>query len=446
MLGLVESLFALAKLRHAVEELETGSLHGGSKSPRADTEADSGHVHAERHGSGLEDATEDATVAYHEELEVELAEEDDPEPEVGEGAEEDVELTISWLLVLVSARVVSDVAWGAFELDWHLVEDTAVEHVEHVHHDEDLEHEGLVEETVGGVLFIANLSSELGGVQVVLDLEHSWTGVEQEEHDENLIEGLGEDGSHHGLGDDVLASVDALFADLSWVGVLSSKSNGSKDVHDQVDPEELHDTEGRVTKDERGGEDENDAGNVDGHLELDELAHVILDVTTITDGGDHSLEVIVHKDNIRVILGSRAAILAHSEANASLAESAGIAESLTSDTDGRSRLSESTDEHTLKNRGCSVDKADVLLDSLESLFALMGLELVGFTTVGVTIISDIILKLHEGFKLLVKIIRGNDHSFVVFFLAIEEVELECSGHDGCLVITGNESNISLAFG
>ena len=45
--------------------------------------------------------------------------------------------------------------------------------------------------------------------------------------------------SHHGLGDDVLASVDALFADLSWVGVLSSKSNGSKDVHDQVDPEHL---------------------------------------------------------------------------------------------------------------------------------------------------------------------------------------------------------------
>ena len=385
-------------------------------------------MHAERHGSGLEDATEDATVAYHEELEVELAEEDDPEPEVGEGAEEDVELTCSWLFMLISARVVGDVAWGAFKLDRHLVEDTAVEHVEHVHHDEDLEHKGLVEEAISGVLFIANLSSELGGVQVVLDLEHSGTGVEQEEHDEDLIEGLGEDGSHHGLGDDVLASVDALFADLSWVGVLSSKSNGSKDVHDQVDPEELHDTEGRVTKDERGGEDEDDAGDVDSHLELDELAHVVLNVTTIADGGDHSLEVVVHEDNVRVILGSRAAILTHSETNAGLAESAGIAESLTGDTDSGSRLSESTGEHTLKERGGSVDSAERFLDCLESLLAFTVNELVGFTTVSVTIISDIILKLPEGFKLIQKIFGGND-ACVVGDL-VNEGEFEASDHDG----------------
>lgn len=331
-LGLLESFFVFTELRHAVECLNASGLHDCSENPGADTEADGGHVHAKSEWSGLEDATKDATIADHEELKVELAKEDNPVPEVAEGAQEDVKLTVSWLSVLVDAGVVSDLLGLTLEDDGHLVEDTAVDHVEHVHHDEDLEHESLVEQTVSGELFITDLVSEVGRVEVVWDLEHCRASVEHEQHDEELVEGLGEDGSHHWLGDDVVVGVDAVLANLGWVWVLSGESNSGKHVHDEVDPEELHHAEGRVTEDEGSGENEDHAADVDSHLELDELAHVVLNVTAVANRGNDSLEVVVHQDDIRVILGSSAAILSHGEANAGLAEGASIAETLTSDT------------------------------------------------------------------------------------------------------------------
>ena len=146
-------------------------------------------MHGEGHGCGLEDGTEDSTVADHEVLEVELAEEDNPVPEVGEGAQEDVELAVGGLVNLESARVVLDLFLGsAVAEDGHLVEDAAVEHVEHVHHDEGLEEEGLVEEAVCWVFLITNLLSQLSFVQVVLNSEHDGAGVHHEEHDKELVD------------------------------------------------------------------------------------------------------------------------------------------------------------------------------------------------------------------------------------------------------------------
>ena len=40
----------------------------------------------------------------------------------------------------------------------------------------------------------------------------------------------------------------ALLSDLSWVGVLGGEGDGSKHVHDQVNPEKLNHIEGRVAK------------------------------------------------------------------------------------------------------------------------------------------------------------------------------------------------------
>ena len=146
-------------------------------------------MHGEGHGRGLEDGTEDAAVADHEELEVELAEEDNPVPEVGEGAQEDVELAVSGSVNLVSARVFCDLLLVfAVAEDGHLVEDAAVEHVEHVHHDEGLEEEGLVEEAGCWEFLTTNLLSQLSGVQVVLNSEHEGTGVHHEEHDDELVD------------------------------------------------------------------------------------------------------------------------------------------------------------------------------------------------------------------------------------------------------------------
>ena len=146
-------------------------------------------MHAEGHWRGLEDGTEDAAVANHEELEVELAEEDNPVPEVGEGAQEDVELAVSGFVNLISTRVFYDLLLVfALAEDGHLVEDAAVDHVEHVHHDEGLEEKGLVKEAGSWVFLIKEHISQLSGVQVVLNSEHEGAGVHHEEHDDELVD------------------------------------------------------------------------------------------------------------------------------------------------------------------------------------------------------------------------------------------------------------------
>lgn len=242
--GAGQGLFALTELRHASKHLSAGELHDGSEDPRSETEAKSGHVHAESHGGGLEDGTEKATVANHEELEVHFTEEDDPVPEVLEWAHEDVELALSGFVDLISSGILSNfILIGTIKHDGHLVEDTAVDHVEHVHHDENLEQEGLVKQAVGGNFFITNCLPKLSGVQAVWDLEHNWTSIEHQKHNEKLVDGLGQDGSHHGFSDDVFLVVDALLADISWVGVLGGEGNSGKHIHDQVNPEELHHAE-----------------------------------------------------------------------------------------------------------------------------------------------------------------------------------------------------------
>ena len=103
--------------------------------------------------------------------------------------------------------------------------------------------------------------------------------------------------------------------------VLGGEGDGGEDVHDEVDPEQLDDVEGRVAEKDRGEEDEEDAGEVHSHLELDELSDVVLDVPTPADSCNHREEVVIHEDYIGMILRCRAAILSHREAHIGFAQS-----------------------------------------------------------------------------------------------------------------------------
>jgi len=146
--GFLESILIFAELGHGVDEFIASELHEGSNSPGAKTEADSGDMHAEAKRCSGEKGSKESTVADHEELNVKLSEEDDPEPHVGEWSLEDVELAA------VSHSLFAFFSDGTFfdlVVSGHLVKDTAVDHVETVHHNKDLEHEGLVHHSVGRV-------------------------------------------------------------------------------------------------------------------------------------------------------------------------------------------------------------------------------------------------------------------------------------------------------
>jgi len=111
------------------------------------------------------------------------------------------------------------------------------------------------------------------------------------------------------------------------VGVLGGEGDGSKHVHDQVNPEKLNHIEGRVAKNKGARENKEEARNVGGHLEGNELANVVLQVSAPSDGGDDCQEVVVRKNHVGVVLGSCAAVLTHGgEADVRLTDSPGISE------------------------------------------------------------------------------------------------------------------------
>ena len=193
---------------------------------------------------------------------------------------------------------------------------------------------------------------------------------------------------------------------------FSCKGNGCEHVHNQIDPEKLNDDERRVAEEDSGGEYEGHAGNINGHLELNEFTNVVLEVAAPANGSDDGEEVIVHKDDVGVVLGSGAAILTKGEANISFRESTSIAETLTSDTDGRTGLAESACEHVFELWGSSVDEKDVLLDVFaETLSALFVDEDVSLAAA----LLNIVFFLHKWAELIKEFIR-RDSLLVFLFL------------------------------
>ena len=122
--------------------------------------------------------------------------------------------------------------------------------------------------------------------EVVLDAEHGGTCVEQDDHDDNLIDDLAEDGSPHFRQEDLVVLLYSSLLKLSWVGRLGGKSNGGESVHDHVDPEELDDVEWAVSESGSTEEHDEESTDVNSHLEDNELSDVVVDVSSPLGGSE----------------------------------------------------------------------------------------------------------------------------------------------------------------
>ena len=124
-----------------------------------------------------------------------------------------------------------------------LSEFTGVDLVEDLHEDEGVEDDGEVLHLVlvSVPLFGSHVSSweELGLVSVVKS-EDVLSSEEEDAKDNSLVNTLSEDVSPHHLGDDGLGSAVWWVVKDSLIGCFGGKSEGSKGVHDQVDPEDLN--------------------------------------------------------------------------------------------------------------------------------------------------------------------------------------------------------------
>jgi len=125
------------------------------------------------------------------------------------------------------------------------------------------------------------------------------TEVHKDKNGKHLINNLADNVSPHFSGDDFISSADSVGIEFSiWPGLVSlerfsTDCDGTKSVHDQVNPKELDDIQWAVSKSDTTDQDNKAKADVYGELELHELADVIKDDTAPHDSMMDWKEVII---------------------------------------------------------------------------------------------------------------------------------------------------------
>lgn len=107
------------------------------------------------------------------------------------------------------------------------------------------------------------------------------------------------------------------------MGGIRSQCQGSKGIHYNVDPKQLNCREhGSLRVGRHSGDKRNDdSGDVDGDLKLQELLHGVIDAATPHDRANNRREVIIHEDNIRGLFGHFGPRDSHGETDMGFLES-----------------------------------------------------------------------------------------------------------------------------
>ena len=146
---------------------------------------------------------------------------------------------------------------------------------------------------------------------------------------------------------------------------LGCESKSGKGIHDQVDPEHLSGGKGRLAEEAGACEHNEHSDDIDGELELEELAHVVIDVTTEKDGCENGAEVIIHELDIASILGNISASDSHSETNVRSVQGGSIVGTITGHSNSFSFFDQTIDEHEFVIGLGASHNLKLFLDNLE---------------------------------------------------------------------------------
>lgn len=230
---------------------------------------------------------------------------------------------------------------GLEDVDALRVEQPAIDLIEHVHQNESVEAHGVEGETVS--LLVKLLVVEIRK----LPFDEIWGLVEEGEaaeihqvgQNQDLVEGLDKNLPPHLWEDDFLTSADS-DAWLRWVVRFSANGDGSQNVHDEVCPEHLDDVERGMA---HGGSAQNgneDNGDVDGQLELQELPNIIEDRPAPFERLVDRYEVVVEDDQVRVLFRNVTAA-AHAKSDVSILEGLSVRDALAGHSDQATLLPDS---------------------------------------------------------------------------------------------------------
>jgi len=199
-----------------------------------------------------------------------------------------------------------------------------VERVEALHEHKRLEQHGVEHALVGGVEFCVLgmrqdpfLICKEGSVFIVWKIPHVLAPQEDHHHPSNLIDGLSQDIAPHHCVNDGLVPVLRQPVEQFGSGWLSCKSQCSKCVHDQVNPQHLHGCEGHCVQAKRANKHNHEGNDVNSQLELQELAHAVIDVATVLHCTLNISKVVFEKHNVAGAFG-HVGSTSHGEAHVGL--------------------------------------------------------------------------------------------------------------------------------
>lgn len=157
-----------------------------------------------------------------------------------------------------------------------------------------------------------------------------WDTVKHHNQHKDLVGSLNEDIAPHNFFDNLLILVAAdimllvtvfivviFFVMMLERGRLCSQTNGSKGIHNEIDPQKLDDAEWWVTKGRSTNQYGEAANNIDTELELQELSNVVKDISSPTCGSEDRAEIVVRQYYMRSVFSDLGAS-AHAEWNMSI--------------------------------------------------------------------------------------------------------------------------------
>mmetsp|Transcript_14331 Transcript_14331/g.48991 ORF Transcript_14331/g.48991 Transcript_14331/m.48991 type:complete len:276 (+) Transcript_14331:626-1453(+) len=179
----------------------------------------------------------------------------------------------------------------------------------------------------------------------------------EREHNQ-LPRGMQDHVSHHRLRKNSLITGVRLPPQELVSRIFGGERQGSKGVHDQVDPEHLDSIQRALRQDGSANAGQRAGGDVDRQLELQELADVVVNAAAPLDGCDDGNKIVVHDDYVRSILSHVGPLNTHGKTNIGLLESGSVVGSVSSHGNGlfdpNSGSLDTRDQHVLvERRGAS---------------------------------------------------------------------------------------------
>ena len=161
-------------------------------------------------------------------------------------------------------------------------------------------------------LFVRRAGKHVGDV----DIAHVKVDAHKEarEHERRDDEALHDAVDTHVAGKHAVAGVARTAAHHVALGVLEPERERGEAVGHEVHPQQLYRLEDGEA-DQRGDKDAEDLGQVGGEQELNHLADVVVDATTLFAGMDDGGEIVVGQDHVGHVLGDVGTGDAHADAD-----------------------------------------------------------------------------------------------------------------------------------